>query len=607
MAKLPRSEAPKTDKKNNPDDTQNSKLPLFGDRNNDGKISPAEDDALHINLSIIPEQINRVISQASELRAAGVDQLSVKGGNLALDVTQASALLGQDQHFSARDDLYFNAATEVTLEVNSSQENTVLNLAPSLAALGVKHLQWDSGQISDSGASPLVQAGLDFSLTDGVDLVVTQAAGTQLSTTLSDLQALRVDNVLLSGEALAQGSLSLDVGNSLSTSPVPLFGDTNHDRKVDRAEDNALNVNLKFDANQLDTIIAHGSQLRSMGVDQLNVTQETITLEFSQAQQMLGVDQKFSKHDDLYFSQANDVTLKVNPHDVNAMVRNATELHQLGIDHIQLNSGTVSDATLQALIAAGLDFSLDPDVTLEISQATGTQLATSLDDLKKIGIDNVLSSGEAATIGSLTLDLGDSFADSTSANPMATIASITSFSQNIFAPATIENDLAAHLQAATDAPIPAGTITHLAQTNTALSMSALNEFPQLTSPLSTQKLPTLLATHAPAQVSLAQLNISEIKEIKLQTEPQLVAEIQEVLATLPEHNEADHLSQAQLQLLANTTSTIADSLPVNLPQDMSELEIIKDHDLAQVNTDPLSLVEVKLIGQQPSVDEWIDT
>lgn len=608
MAKLPPSEPPKNDRKNDPVDAQNSKLPLFGDSNHDGKISLAEDDALNINLSINPQQINRVISQASELRAAGVDQLSVKGGNLSLDVPQASALLGPDQHFSAKDDLYFNAATEVTLEVSSTQENTVLNLAPSLSALGVKHLQWDSGQVSDSAANTLVQAGLDFSLTDGVDLVISQAAGTQLSTTLSDLQALRIDNVQLSGEALAQGSLSLDVGNSLSSSPLPLFGDNNHDKKVDRVEDNALNVNLKIDANQLDTIIAHGTQLRSMGVDQLNVNQETITLEFSQARQMLGVDQKFSKHDDLYFSQPNDVTLKVNPHDVNAMVRSANDLHQLGIDHIQLTSGTVSDTTLQALIAAGLDFSLDPDVTLEISQATGTQLATSLDDLQKIGIDNVLLSGEAATIGSLSLDLGDSFADSTAALPLTNAASIASSGQPTFSPATIDNDLAAYLQEATEYPATPGTITHFAERiNSAQSFSTLGESLPLTVPPSIQTASTTVATLGQAQLLSEQLNVNEIREIKLQTEPQLVAEIQDVLATLPESSEQDLLSTQDLQLLANTTLNTEENLPANLPQDLSELEIIKDHDIPQVNTDPLALVEVKLIGQQPSAEEWIDT
>lgn len=582
--KLPSDIKKNLPKKDQSTNATNHNLPLFGDTNHDGKISPAEDDALNVNLNINPNQINAVITQASQLRASGVDQLNVNSKSISLDVSQATSLLGQDQHFSPRGDLYFSATTDVTLTVTQSQEEAVLNLLPSLRGLGIDHLNWTSHQVTDQQASEIVEAGLDFSLNSGgIDLVISQAAGTQLSTTLSELQKLGVDDVELSGAALNIGSLSVSLGDSLSNVPLPLFGDTNHDGKISQTEDNALNVNLKLDANQLGTVITHDTQLRSMGVDQLNINGGKITLDVAQAQQMLGANQKFSKQDDLYFSAATDVTLTVMPADIKTLVSQATDFRQLGIDYIDLPSGVISDTTAKALVEAGLSFSTD--VTVDIGQAEGTQLSTSLTELQELGVNSVLLSGEAATVASLSIDLGDHFASNALTEHQA------SFDQHAFIPTAVEINLS-QIYNLTELD---SHVTHLLQISTA---------PTISEGINLEKTP--FTTFLTNLDQFKQELISESKDISTITNPRVVAELKKIIADSDQQNSHHSLSEQDLQKLENIPTDNQANILANIPDDPSKLEIIKDHDIPPSNAGPTAPVEPRLIGQQQPEEEWMD-
>lgn len=408
MAKSP-PKAPKNSVSTPEKSAVPDRFPVFGDTNRDGKLSPDEDAALNVTLGIDAGQLDQVISHATSLRDAGVDQLNVSGGKLSLNLAQANALLGSDQKFSAQDDLSFIPNADVTLQVGISEEDEALSQASDLRSLGVDHMQLASGVTSDAGAHSLVAAGIDFAINNHTALDVSQAAGTHLSTSLTDLQKLGVDAVTVSGQAMTIGSLSVDLsaGDHLSTGGLPLFGDANRDGTLAADEEAALNVTLNIDAEQINDVIAHATQLRSAGIDQININGGKLSLDFNQASMMLGADYQFSAKDDLRFTAATDVTLAVAANETNHAAYQAHNLHSLGVDHVHLASGFITDAGAHDMVAAGLDFIANDGITLDINQAAGTHLSTSLTDLQKLGVNSVTLSGEAATVGSITIDLGN--------------------------------------------------------------------------------------------------------------------------------------------------------------------------------------------------------
>ena len=385
------------------------RFPLFGDTNRDGKLSLAEDAALNVNLGVEIGQLDQVISNATALRGAGVDQLNVSGGKLSLDLAQANALLGTDQKFSAQDDLSFTPNTDVTLQVGANEADMAFSQASDLRHLGVDHMQLASGIASDAGAHSLVAAGIDFAVNSHTTLDISQAAGTHLSTSLTDLQKLGIDAVTVSGPAMIAGSLSVDLGagDRLSADGLPLFGDANRDGTLDANEEAALNVTLNIDAEQINEVIAHATQLRSAGIDQININDGKLSLNLGQADALLGHDYHFSAKDDLRFTAATDVTLAVAVNETNHAIYQAPDLRSLGVDHFHLASGFVTDAGAHDMVIAGLDFVANDNVTLDINQAAGTHLSTSLTDLQKLGVDGVTLSGEATAVGSITIDLGN--------------------------------------------------------------------------------------------------------------------------------------------------------------------------------------------------------
>lgn len=385
------------------------RFPLFGDTNRDGKLSPAEDAALNVNLGIEIGQLDQVINNATVLRGAGVDQLNVSGGKLSLDLAQANTLLGADQKFSAQDDLGFTPNTDITLQIGANETDMAFSQAYDLRRLGVDHMQLESGITSDAGAHSLVAAGIDFAVNNHTTLDVSQAAGTHLSTSLTDLQKLGIDAVTVSGPAMIAGSLSVDLGagDHLSANGLPLFGDANRDGTLDANEEAALNVTLNIDAEQINEVIAHATQLRSAGIDQININEGKLSLNLGQADALLGCDYHFSAKDDLRFTAATDVTLAVAVNETNHAIYQAPDLRSLGVDHFHLASGFVTDAGAHDMVIAGLDFVANDNVTLDINQAAGTHLSTSLTDLQKLGVDGVTLSGEATAVGSITIDLGN--------------------------------------------------------------------------------------------------------------------------------------------------------------------------------------------------------
>ncbi len=195
----------------------------------------------------------------------------------------------------------------------------------------------DSLSISDTEALGLAQAQIEIAAEDEVT-VFNDENSDRLKTSLKDLQKLGVDTVLLSGS----DSLTVNLGTGeegLSGSGIPLFGDTNLDGQLSKAEDDALSV--------------------------------TLNLESAQTQ-------------------------------IGNVAGLANELSAAGIDYLSINgaaegSVSITDAQASDLIGAGLVFSdaggADDQVALNVG-AEGTYLSTSLKDLQKLGIDQVLAGSD---------------------------------------------------------------------------------------------------------------------------------------------------------------------------------------------------------------------
>ena len=214
-----------------------------------------------------------------------------------------------------------------TLDIRASDIGYVVDHAAAIAAAGVDHLDIggagsiDAATISDAQASALVAAGLDFAGADTIT-VSAGAAGTHVSTSLSSLMALGVDAV---APAAGQTHLNIDLGGA-----------------------GGLNT---LDAGHLPTFITDGHSDASLDVT-LNVS----------ASDLVGVD----------------------------MSTLAGQLAAAGIDHLDIGgsayagAASITDIQSSALVAAGLDFAPNDEITVG---AAGTHMATSLRSVEHLAVD----------------------------------------------------------------------------------------------------------------------------------------------------------------------------------------------------------------------------
>lgn len=278
------------------------------------------------------------------LQALGVDSVAASGGLTAIDVDAGSLAALSPGGLPQFDIAQSDAALDVTLNVyaDSAMFGGVADsvaLIAALGAAGVDHININGestgiARISDAEAGALVAAGIDFDPAEAT--IVT--AGTQLATSLGDLQALGVDSVDVDEGVSA---LTVQVGDgglaALDGAPVPQF---------DVAQgDAALDVTLVVDA--ADPVLLDS-------VDFLAV---------------------------------------------------AGTLGDAGIDYLDIGgagfagSFELSDAEAEALVATGLAFAANDDISMA---AAGTHLSTSLHDLQKLGVDSIDANGAAT----LRVELG---------------------------------------------------------------------------------------------------------------------------------------------------------------------------------------------------------
>jgi hypothetical protein len=306
-----------------------------------------------------------------ELSQAGIDSLRALGQDLQLTPDQASEVLANGLQFS-RD-------SEVTLEVNVHSGHGLDDLISSdssLQRLGVDHLAVDCPiMIDDSQARSLVDAGIDFSAASDVTMNVDAAgAGTHLSTSLKDLQKLGVDMVTVTGSA----ALAVDLGGGgwNAGDPLPNF-------------DQALDVTLNVGAGQLNQLGGHTDDLRTHGIDSIQVHGTAEQLHALSADQLVaaGVDgltldiraPELAGLDSIIATLPQAVGLWLDKIDIAGAAGHASLVH-------------ANAATAQAMVDAGLSFEAADHIALDVDASAATHFATSADTLHTLGVDQVVFS-----------------------------------------------------------------------------------------------------------------------------------------------------------------------------------------------------------------------
>ena len=321
------------------------------------------------------------------LQALGVDSVAVVGGLTVIDVDAGSLAALSPSGLPQFDVAQADGALDVTLNVAGGDlfagASDPLALITALGNAGIDHLDVDgdaalgSTQISEAEAGSLVAAGIDFDGSDTINLV---SAGTQLGTSLSQLQTLGVDTVTTTSEL---GLLTLDAG--VTGAGLDGEGLANLLGGALPAFDDALDVTLSFGATAFDGVDvgALASALSSAGIDHLDVDGMGVLAPISEAQanMLIGAGLDFAADDGITMMAAAGTQLATTLHD----------LQNLGVDSVatgsslltvQLGGGIDGLAALPQFDVAQSDGAVD--VTLEIGAAA---LAAQADLGTLLGVD----------------------------------------------------------------------------------------------------------------------------------------------------------------------------------------------------------------------------
>nr|WP_315226297.1 Ig-like domain-containing protein [uncultured Limnohabitans sp.] len=320
-----------------------SGLPKFGDANQDGTLSAAEDAALNVTLDVANLSQLHEVAGVSGLAGLGIDDVS-------LNFTNQAAF---DTAFGANSSLVADLSALHTAGLNTGTIDMVSNAAT----------------LSATQAHALVVDGLHFA---GADSITVNADGTHLSTSLKELQKLGVDAV--SFAAGGDTHVGLDLGDfnnfdAISFNGLPVF---------DTALDVTLGVNSLDQLHGITTAAVEAA-LSSANIDsiQLNVADQ-------------------AAFDSVWSSSAN----------TSAFASDLASLHTAGLDVTTLDVGGsfinsqihLSELQGATLNTAGLHFAANDFVSMDVTAAQGTHLNTSMADLHKLGVDTLtITDGEHIT------------------------------------------------------------------------------------------------------------------------------------------------------------------------------------------------------------------
>lgn len=316
-----------------------------------------------------------------ELQALGVNSVNVAGtDSLHVD-------LGSDGSFSPTGGLPLfgdadrngllttqeRDALTVSLDLNSaSQLNELAGFGAdglsALSAAGIDQINLldNVANLSVEQASLFVQSGLSFASNDvvTVGLDADAATGTHMATSLKELQKLGVDAVNVTGTG--DTGVNLDFGDGAFTaSGLPTFNDSH---------DVTLNVN---GATNFAQVGGAASAFDAAGIDHIHLT-------------------------------IADQTALESAFTTGSFTTDISALHLQGIDttlDMLNNQLSINSSQASLILDGGVHLASNDTVTLQHSE--GTQLASSLSDLHKLGVDAVqVDSG----ITDINLEMGDTTA-----------------------------------------------------------------------------------------------------------------------------------------------------------------------------------------------------
>ena len=318
-------------------------------------------------------QYTEIEQELDGVLLAKADQAEEEGGDKAAHIHHREPVIGEDHQFGDGG-MSLQSEDRAAALVSQAEEPFV---AAGLPIVPLPALGGLLGAAAGVAAGAAVIANGQDGATDSP--ITAQAEGTNLTTSLKDLQKLGVDFVTpAAGKSTI--NVALGAGDALGgTAGIPLFGDTNRDGKISAEEDAATSVNLTItSAEQLAEVAALGN-LASFGIDSVRIDL---------------ADQN------LLNALVGDNTLATDLAAIRAS--------GLTIDTIDMGSSAkITEAQAATLVSSGVDlhFAATDDITLEAA-AGSTHLTTSLKDLQKLGVDTV-SVASAASGADLHVTLGD--------------------------------------------------------------------------------------------------------------------------------------------------------------------------------------------------------
>jgi hypothetical protein len=334
-----------------------------------------------------------VASIAHTLSGLGVDHIGVSGTDgLTLTADQAMAF-----HDAGLD---FAQVADVTLDLTADQLSSLVISDPTaIHDFGVDHLNVAGAvSLTDLDASALVAAGIDFVAGDDVHV---HAAGTHMSSSLSDLQALHVDSV-----AVDAGVTDLHInGGDLSTvtaGSLPQFD-------VDQTNA-SLNVTLHVDPTQLWDLDRLGTSLTDAGIDHFGLDQPLDSYDAATQAYMAQITHDtgisfvydpappLTTADAPYFGFGQDAV-----HSDDGLVQSIVTAFQELEDHGHGGQVIVQDDVIPALAESGALRAYTADTLVVDGQHSGDLLLTTLKDIADLGVDHVVVSD---TGGPAYVDIG---------------------------------------------------------------------------------------------------------------------------------------------------------------------------------------------------------
>ncbi|BDU58219.1 hypothetical protein LMORI2_12010 [Limnohabitans sp. MORI2] len=316
------------------------------------------DIASHTNvtLQVAADAAFPATADITAMQALGVDQIDMANDHASISQAQAQALVDANVKFVDSD----SVTMDIVLDANGFSLDTVK--ATNLHNAGVDHFNVDApALINETFAHLMLDHQLDFVSANDITLSV---AGTHMGTSLSDLQKLGVDHVAMS------------ISNS---------------------------ADFNFALN-------HTTTLQGEGVDLIDITTDAASINLAAANALANANIAFSAEDDITLDISADPT--VGSAEFVAAMTHAQDLEKMGVDHIDFlsNAGWLNDVGATQLINAGIDFAAEDDISLRLTNST--YVAQHAVEISKLGVDHVQINtgttdfGEIETVAKTLHDAG---------------------------------------------------------------------------------------------------------------------------------------------------------------------------------------------------------